>query len=243
MKALILAGGRGKRLQEFSEEKNKCMVEIGGKMAINFSLDFALQDVIEEIVIIVGYKAEEIINHFGISYGGKKITYVIQHEQKGLVHAIECARKAIDGHDFMLLLGDEVHVDSRHDQMIKSFIDNDIFVICGMVEVEERSFIRNTYSAIFGEDDKIIRLMEKPNNPTNNMMGTGSCILKNGIYDYIDTTPVHYLRNEKELPDLIQCVIDDGNLVKLFNISKHYVNINMVQDLNMAKDLFPKCDL
>ncbi|MBM3301924.1 MAG: NTP transferase domain-containing protein, partial [Deltaproteobacteria bacterium] len=41
MKALILAGGRGKRMEELSETENKCMLRIHGKPLIQYSLDNA----------------------------------------------------------------------------------------------------------------------------------------------------------------------------------------------------------
>ena len=108
MKALILAGGRGNRLNEFSENQNKCMISFKGKPLIEHLLDKASKLDFSEIVIVVGYKAEDIINHYGISFKKKRIRYVIQPEQKGLVHAIECAREALNGEDFFLMLGDEV---------------------------------------------------------------------------------------------------------------------------------------
>ena len=235
MKALILAGGRGKRLNEHTRNKNKCMMEINGRHAIEHSLDYASRNGIGEIVIIVGYRAEEIINRFGNSYDGKKITYVIQWDQKGLVHAIECAKTALDGHDFLLLLGDEVFTEPRHGEMIEAYKDEGAFALCGMIRVEDRSLISKTYSALYEDDGTIHRLVEKPSNPLNDMMGTGSSVLNNGIFDYIDVTPVHHLRKEKELPDLIQCTIDDGKNVKLFEVSKEYVNINVREDLSQAE--------
>ncbi len=60
---------------------------------------------IDEIIIVVGYRAEEIINTYGTQYKNKKIKYVIQWERKGLVHAIECAKEAVGGDDFLLLPG------------------------------------------------------------------------------------------------------------------------------------------
>lgn len=70
-------------------------------------------DAVDEIVIVVGYKAEDIINQYGTSFGGNRIQYVIQSEQHGLAHAIECSQKMIDG-DFLLMLGDEIMVNPRH---------------------------------------------------------------------------------------------------------------------------------
>ena len=65
MKALILAGGRGKRIKEAHKDKNKCMITINGKPLIEYSLDCVAQTGVSEIVIVVGYKAEEIINTYG----------------------------------------------------------------------------------------------------------------------------------------------------------------------------------
>ncbi len=237
MKALILAGGRGKRLGEHTEALNKCMVAINGRPAIEYSLEYAMHDAIDEIVVIVGYRAEDIINTYGASYKGKKIKYVIQAEQRGLVHAIECAKEALDGQDFMLFLGDEVFSNPRHDALLVAFLNDDTFVICGMILVEDKSLISKTYSALFDKDDVIQRLIEKPVNPPNNMMGTGNCAMRNEIFDYISRTPVHFQRKEKELPDLIQCAIDDGKRVRLMKISDKYVNINMREDLARAKEL------
>ena len=42
----------------------------------------------------------------------------------------------------------------------------------------------------------------------------------------------------KELPDLIQCAIDDGNPVKLYEIGSSYVNINTFEDIIIAEKVF-----
>ena len=71
-------------------------------------------------------------------------------------------------------------------------------------------------------------------------MGTGNCIFKNEIFDYIEYTPISYVRKEKELPDLIQCAVDDGNPVKLFFIGSKYFNINTADDIVIAEKTFGK---
>jgi len=238
MKALILAGGRGKRLDDVYEDKNKCMIEIKKKPLIEYSLDCAGQTNISEIVIVVGYKAEEIINTYGNSYNGKTIKYVIQPEQKGLVHAIECAKDTIGKEDFMLMLGDELMVKPKHSEMIKKYRQEDLFALCGIVNVEDKNLIKKTYAVIQGEDNRIFRLIEKPFNPTNNIMGTGNCIFKNEIFSYIPQTPINQKRGEKELPDLIQCAIDEGHIIKSFIICDQYFNINSKEEIKEAKSYF-----
>jgi len=236
MKALILAGGRGKRLDDLAVTLNKCMIHVNGRPVIEYNLDYVANTNIEEIVIVVGYGAEEIINHLGIFYKNKKIKYVIQAEQKGLVHAIECARETIAGDDFMLLLGDEVLINPRHNAMIEEYKKSEVFAICGVLQVYNQESIKRTYAIIQNDDRIIYRLVEKPRTPLNNYQGTGCCIFKNRIYDYIDFTPIHHERKEKELPDLIQCAVDDGMIVKSFIICDKYSNINTKEDIAMAEN-------
>jgi dTDP-glucose pyrophosphorylase len=63
-------------------------------------------------------------------------------------------------------------------------------------------------------------------------------VFKNEILSYIERTPIHPERGEKELPDLIQCAVDDGQLVKIFNICDEYTNINSKQDLEEVNNIF-----
>jgi dTDP-glucose pyrophosphorylase len=240
MKALVLAGGRGKRLDDLSENRNKCMIAIGGKPVLEYNLDNAVEADVDGIILVVGYRAEEIINHIGNTYKGKPVSYVIQWEQRGLVSAMQYATEALNGDDFILMLGDEVLLNPRHTQMQKEFAQSDAFAFCGIVMVDDRDLIRRTYTFIQNENNEIYRLIEKPRNPLNDYMGTGNCIFKNGILDYIEIVPVHHERNEKELPDLIQCAIDDGKVVKSFLVCDKYTNINSKEDIEMATAILAK---
>jgi len=238
MKALILAGGRGKRLDELSANGNKCMLTLGNRPVIEYSLNCAVNCDVDEIILVVGYRAEEIINTYGNSYKNKRLKYAIQWEQCGLVHAIECAKEALQGDDFMLLLGDEILLNPCHQEMLYEFKKEDVFALCGVLWVDNKDLIKRTYTIIFDENNVVHRLVEKPRNPLNNYMGTGNCVFKNQILDYISMTPIHHERKEKELPDLIQCAIDDGKTVKLFNICDKYTNINTKEDISMAEGFF-----
>jgi len=235
MKAVILAGGRGKRLKETTNSSNKCMLEVDNKPVLEYNLDRALEMDIDEVVMVVGYRAEDIINRYGTSRNGVRIRYVIQWEQKGLVHAIECSKDAIERDDFFLLLGDEVLINSRHKEMIREFIDSGLFTVCGVCVQQDKSKIGRTYAVLANDEDRVFRLIEKPKKPLNSLQGTGNCIFKNEILRYIERTPIHPERGEKELPDLIQCAVDDGQLVKIFHICDAYTNVNSIEDLKEAE--------
>ena len=203
MKALILAAGRGRRLGSQSTEHNKCMLPMFGRPLIEYSLENAVRAGADEIVIVVGYRAEQIINAYGIEHRGVRMQYVLQEDPRGLVHAIECSEEAIGGRDFMLFLADE---------------------------------IRKTYAVIEDDrDQRIYRLIEKPRRPPNQMRGTGNCIFRSRIFEYVPLTPINQNRQERELPDLIQCAIDDGLAVKSFDIGDGYVNINTPDDIEVAE--------
>jgi UDP-N-acetylglucosamine diphosphorylase / glucose-1-phosphate thymidylyltransferase / UDP-N-acetylgalactosamine diphosphorylase / glucosamine-1-phosphate N-acetyltransferase / galactosamine-1-phosphate N-acetyltransferase len=235
MKAVILAGGRGKRLNDLTVDKNKCMIKILGKNIIEYSLDCAANTDIDKIILVVGHRAEDIINTFGNYYKGKKVEYVIQWEQKGMVHAIECCRNAIDGDDFMLLLGDEILINPRHRDMLEKFKNEDCISICGILWVDNKDLIKKTYALIQDDENYVSRLIEKPQYPFNNYMGTGDCVFKNEILKYIDLTPLHQERKEKEFPSLMQCAIDDGKKIKTFLICDRYINVNTDEDITMAE--------
>jgi len=236
MKALILAAGRGNRINEFSENQNKCMIPFRGKPMIEHTLKRASATGLNEIIVVVGYKAEDIINHYGIFFEGRRIRYVIQREQKGLVRAIECAKDALEEEDFFLMLADEVMYASRPAEMMEFFQkEEDIFGVCGILKVDDLELIRRTYALVKDDNNTIFRLIEKPRKPLNEYQGTGHCIFKNRILDYIEITPLHHERKEKELPDLIQCCIDDGRIVKAFDVCERYVNINSAKDLITAE--------
>ena len=238
MKALILAAGRGKRLKEFSECQNKCLIEIKNRPLIEYSLDNAIDMGVKEVVIVVGYRAEDVINRYGINYKGISITYVEQEEQKGLVHAMECSQEAIGKSDFILLLGDELMIGANHKNFIKKFDSETIFCLCGVVLVKDKNLVKRTYSLIQNDNGRIYRLIEKPKNPMNNVMGTGNCIFKNSIFDYIPKTPINQSRKEKELPDLIQCAVDNGLIVKSFIICDRYLNVNVPSEVKEANSCF-----
>lgn len=236
MKALILAAGRGKRMGQLAQVKNKCMLKVNGRPLIASSLDCASQMDVSEIIIVVGYQAEDIKEYCGREYNGKPIKYVLQPEQRGLVHAIESAREAIGEDDFFLFLGDELMINPNHSEMLKKFQEEKLFTVCGMIKVDNPSLISRTYG-IREEGGLISELIEKPDMGdiekglvSKDVMGTGNCVFQNAIFSYIDKVPVNPKRGEKELPDLIKAAVGDGKKVKSSVVCDMYFNVNLRQD-------------
>ena len=106
MKAVILAAGEGKRLQPFTETMPKVMLPVANKPVLEYVFDAARNCGIDEIIVVVGYKKEVIMEYFK-NYKGIKITYVIQDKQLGTAHALLQAKKHLDD-SFIVLSGDNI---------------------------------------------------------------------------------------------------------------------------------------
>lgn len=106
MKAVILAAGEGKRLRPFTETMPKVMLPVANKPIIHHVVDALVENGITEIIIIVGYKKESIMQHFK-TYDNAKITFVTQDKQLGTAHALLHAENHIDD-NFLVLPGDNV---------------------------------------------------------------------------------------------------------------------------------------
>lgn len=235
LKALVLAAGRGSRIKFHSRTENKCMLQLFGKPLIYYSLENAVLAGAEEIVVIVGFQAEPIVELLGFNFQGVQVRYVRQHRPTGVVDAMACARTKIGMSDFILFLGDEIVWRPQHQAMLRRFRERDLLGACGVVVENDPAEISKTYAVIdTGSERRISQLVEKPAHPKSEVQGTGNCIFRAHILNYVEATPVNRERRERELPDLIQCAIDDGHLVEAFEIGAAYANINTLDDIRSA---------
>ena len=76
MQALILAAGTGSRLGKHTKENTKCMLEINNKRLIDYVLEMLHNVGIKKLIMVVGYKKENLIKHVGSSYKNVKIEYI-----------------------------------------------------------------------------------------------------------------------------------------------------------------------
>jgi UDP-N-acetylglucosamine diphosphorylase / glucose-1-phosphate thymidylyltransferase / UDP-N-acetylgalactosamine diphosphorylase / glucosamine-1-phosphate N-acetyltransferase / galactosamine-1-phosphate N-acetyltransferase len=108
MQAVILAAGRGTRMGELTETLPKPMLPVNGKTLLEHKFD-ALPHDVDEIILIVGYLKEKIIDAFGDSYSGKKITYIVQQNIVGGTMDALLQAKDILKEKFLVMMGDDVY--------------------------------------------------------------------------------------------------------------------------------------
>ena len=64
MKAIILAAGRGSRLNNITDEKPKCLVNILGKPILEWQIEALNRSDVEDITVICGYRKDQISGNF-----------------------------------------------------------------------------------------------------------------------------------------------------------------------------------
>jgi NDP-sugar pyrophosphorylase family protein len=206
------------------------MLEYGGMPIVEHIVARMAQlPPIDEIVLVVGYEGDGVVRHFGTHYRGTPITYHEQTDQRGLIHALRCATPSVRGAPFLLLLGDEVMVEPRFDEFLNESACYD--GLLGAVPGQPEELIRRTYTLLYGEDRLVHRLIEKPVIALNDLMGTGIVALPPDTFDLIERTPVSPLRGERDLPGLLQTMVDEGRRVGWFPVCTTYANINYEDDL------------
>jgi len=108
MKAIILAGGRGKRLRPITDYVPKPLVPIKNVPIIEWQLKYLKKFGISEVIICTGYKQEMIENHLNMKDIGIKVKFSIEKSPLGTGGAIKKAGKKINEKSFFVINGDTI---------------------------------------------------------------------------------------------------------------------------------------
>lgn len=104
--AIILAGGLGTRLKSVISDIPKPMAPIHGKPFLEYLLSYLVKFKIKKAVLSVGYKYQNILDHFGNNYKGMELLYAIEDKPLGTGGGIRNAMYHINKNHFFLLNGD-----------------------------------------------------------------------------------------------------------------------------------------
>ncbi len=108
MKAVILAGGFGKRLKPLTDQRPKPMIEVLNVPIIEWQVRWLTKFGVKDFVMCVGYMREQIFDHIGDgSKFGAKIAYSVEDEPLGTGGALKNAKNFLSGQEsFFMLNGD-----------------------------------------------------------------------------------------------------------------------------------------
>jgi bifunctional UDP-N-acetylglucosamine pyrophosphorylase/glucosamine-1-phosphate N-acetyltransferase len=197
MQAIILAAGKGIRFLPLSETRPKPLFSIFGKSILEYNLD-ELDGLVSEVIIIVGYKKEMIMEKIGKKYGKIKITYIEDNKIEGTGSSAKLVYSHLKD-KFLLLNGDDFY--SKED--IKKAIDK--FPSILVKEHENPS----CFGVIDEEEGYAKNIIEKPAQPTSKLVNSALYCLPKTIFDYEIGKSA---RGEYEFTDYVKKFIHEKKL-------------------------------
>ncbi len=223
MKVVIPAAGAGKRLFPHTFTKPKPMVYIAGKPIIGHILDRMRDLEPEEIIMVVGYRKEQIVSYVDKNYSSVfKIRYVDQAEQLGLGHSIYAAKDAIGDSEIMIALGDMIFKAGYLEFYRYQLTNGECSGSIGVRRVDDP----RKYGVVEREGKYIKRLEEKPAKPKSNLGIAGVYFIKDSpvllsILEEMIKNDTR-TRGEYQLTDALQEMVNRGYHLKTFPVSSWY---------------------
>lgn len=170
MQAVILAAGKGMRMRPLTSKLPKPLLSIGGKRIIEHTFD-QLRGIVDEVIMVVGYRGKLIQKCMRENYKGIKVTYVWQRKQLGTGDAAKIALPHLKG-PFLLLYGDDIYY--RYD--ILRLMQHCPSILLGEVNNPSQ------FGVVETKDKWVKGLVEKPKNPRSNFVNAGMYYLEPSIF-------------------------------------------------------------
>jgi glucose-1-phosphate thymidylyltransferase len=233
LKGLILSGGKGTRLRPITHTSAKQLVPVANKPVLFYGIESLVAAGVEEIGIII---APETGGEIQAAAGdgsrfGCSITYIEQNAPSGLAHAVLTAEPFLADAPFVMYLGDNLLRDG-----ITALVDQfraeqpDAMILLTPVDDPEN------YGVAELDGSKVARLVEKPKEPRSDLALVGVYMFTPAIFEAARAIEPSW-RNELEITDAIQWLIDRGLRVDPHTVRGWWKDTGQVQDMLDANRL------
>lgn len=232
MKALVLSGGKGTRLRPITHTSAKQLVPIANKPILFYGLEAIAECGIKEVGIIVGETKNEIRQAVGNGdRWGVKITYIEQEAPLGLAHAVRISESFIKDEEFVMYLGDNLIKDGITD-LVQDFlkVKPNAQIMLARVKNPQQFGVAEL------KNDTVVRLVEKPKVPASDLALVGVYIFDKNIFRAVNSIKPSW-RNELEITDAIQYLIDSNFNVKPCVITGWWKDTGKLEDLLEANQV------
>jgi glucose-1-phosphate thymidylyltransferase len=232
MKALILSGGHGTRLRPLTYSQQKQLIPVANKPVLFYAIEDVIEAGIKDIGIIIGPNKDQVIETVKSVDWDANIEFIYQGDPLGLAHAILVAEEFLDDEEFVMYLGDNILKDGivEHAQRFKE-LNPDSLILLTEVDEPQRFGV-----AELDENGRVKRLIEKPRVPPSNYALVGVYFFKPVIIEACKNIKPSW-RNELEITDAIQWLIDNGYRVEASIVKGWWKDTGKPEDILEANRL------
>jgi glucose-1-phosphate thymidylyltransferase len=233
LKGLILSGGAGTRLRPITHTSAKQLVPVANKPVLFYGIEALVDAGITEIGIIIAPETgAEIRDAAGDgSAFGARITYIEQDAPRGLAHALLTAEQFLGDSAFVMYLGDNLLRDGISD-LVEAFRANSPEALILLTPVSDPS----SYGVAELDGDRVMSLIEKPEDPPSDLALVGVYMFGPEIFPAAKAIEPSW-RDELEITDAIQTLIDDGKRVEPHIVKGWWKDTGRLEDMLEANRL------
>ena len=223
MKAVILTAGEGTRLRPLTLNQPKGMIPVANKPILEYMVEALASNFVKDIIMIVGYKKERIMSHFGDGSNFKvNIQYVEQTKQLGTAHALKMAEPYIKS-EFLVVPGDNI-IDSKGlKKLLQSGKKNDCAMLISRCDTPAK------YGVVGLEGKNVAKIVEKPK-VTGDLMTTGvPSIFTLALWDHKEKTlsdiiSTGIMKLSPKFFKAIDSIGDDEDRYDLTSAVQHFIS-------------------
>jgi len=227
MKGIILHGGHGTRLRPLTHTGPKQLLPIANKPMSQYCMESIKEAGITDVAIIIGgLGSNKVKEYYGNGENfGVNITYIEQDEPRGIAHAIRLCKEFVNNEKFLVFLGDNI-IQRPIADFIENFNKSDYDATILLCKVDNP----NRFGIADVENEKIVKITEKPKKPTSNLAVTGIYLLTPLIFEVIDNLKPSW-RNELEITDALDNLLKQNDNIGYETITDYWKDTGTPEDI------------
>jgi glucose-1-phosphate thymidylyltransferase len=213
VKGILLAGGTGSRLSPLTRITNKHLLPIYDRPMVQWSIEALVNAGITEIMLVTGgTHAGEFLRLLGNGheFGIDRLSYGYQERPGGIAEALGLAERFADGEPALVMLADNV-VERSIQPMVDAFRADPNGARILLTAVTEPEHLRHLGVPELDDSGKVVRIVEKPEQPASNYGVTGIYCYDAAVFDVIKTLEPSG-RGELEITDVNNHYVDEGRM-------------------------------
>lgn len=228
--AVILAAGAGTRMGVLGARIPKPLLPVGNRPLIRRHLDLLRDSGITRAWVVIGHQGWRIVRHLSEDpVPGLAIDFAEQEQRFGIAHALGRLEQVLD-EPFLLLLGD-IAFEAPDLRSGLLTLPEDAAALLAVKDEPDIAAIRRNFSVRLGDGDTVVQVEEKPRHPPNRLKGCGLYVFTPDVFAAIRATPRTAARDEYEITDSLQIMIDRGMRVLARSVVTWDANLTTPADL------------